>query len=130
MAAPDQIRDASYQRQIRTFTRSAIVDKFAVSPDHSDGGTSIRRPGECAHVAAVISTPDLGVFAVAAGGVSCAFCCVVDALSEHCLRRRARTTPLVAAVLELSGYYVNAVQLHVHAADVLVRCGVDGEGFR
>jgi hypothetical protein len=31
---------------------------------------------------------------------------------------------------ELSGYYVNAVQLHVHAADVLVRCGVHREGFR
>jgi hypothetical protein len=40
MVAPDQTRDASYQRQIRTFTRSAIVDEFAVSPDHSDGGTS------------------------------------------------------------------------------------------
>jgi len=25
--------------------------------------------------------------------------------------------------LELSGYQVNAVQLHVHAADVLVSCG-------
>jgi len=32
--------------------------------------------------------------------------------------------------LELSGYYVNAVQLHVHAADVLVRCGIHREGFR
>jgi hypothetical protein len=32
--------------------------------------------------------------------------------------------------LELSGYCVNAVQLHVIAADVLVRCGVDREGFR
>jgi hypothetical protein len=42
-------------RQIRTFTTSAIVDKNAVSPDHADGGTSIRRrrcPGECARVAA------------------------------------------------------------------------------
>jgi len=29
--------------QIRTFTTSAIVDKYAVSPDHADGGTSIRR---------------------------------------------------------------------------------------
>jgi hypothetical protein len=29
--------------------------------------------------------------------------------------------------LELSGYYVNAVQLHVHAADVLVRCGIHRE---
>ena len=26
--------------------------------------------------------------------------------------------------LELSGHYVNAVQLHVHAADVLVRRGI------
>jgi len=34
-------------------------------------------------------------------------------------------------LLELSGYYVNAVQLHVNAADVLViRHGVDGDGFR
>jgi hypothetical protein len=32
--------------------------------------------------------------------------------------------------LELSGYYVNAVQLHVNAADALVRCGIHGEGFR
>jgi hypothetical protein len=29
--------------------------------------------------------------------------------------------------LELSGYCVNAVQLHVHAADVLVRCGIHRE---
>jgi len=32
--------------------------------------------------------------------------------------------------LELGGYYVNAVQLRVHAADVLVRCGIHREGFR
>jgi hypothetical protein len=32
--------------------------------------------------------------------------------------------------LELSGYYVNAVQLHVNAADALVRRGIDGEGSR
>jgi hypothetical protein len=32
--------------------------------------------------------------------------------------------------LELSGYYVNAVQLHVHAADVLVRCGIHREDLR
>jgi hypothetical protein len=36
----------NYQRQIRTFTPSAIVDKYAVSPDHADGGTSIRRRRE------------------------------------------------------------------------------------
>ena len=38
--------------------------------------------------------------------------------------------PLSLLFLELSGYCLNAVQLHVHAADVLVRFGVDGEGFR
>jgi len=38
--------------------------------------------------------------------------------------------PLSLLFLEPSGYYVNAVQLHVYAADVLVRCGVDRQGFR
>ena len=32
--------------------------------------------------------------------------------------------------LELSGYYVNAVQLHVTAADALVRRGVDRDDSR
>jgi len=32
--------------------------------------------------------------------------------------------------LELTGYCVNAVQLHVYAADVLVRYGVDRDDFR
>jgi hypothetical protein len=31
---------------------------------------------------------------------------------------------------DFNGYCVNAVQLHVAAADVLVRCGDDREGFR
>jgi hypothetical protein len=39
-------------------------------------------------------------------------------------------TPLSLLFLEPSGYYMNAVQLHVHAADVLVRGGVQREGFR
>ena len=38
--------------------------------------------------------------------------------------------PLSLLFLELCGYYVNAVQLHVHAAYVLVRCGIHREGFR
>ncbi len=38
--------------------------------------------------------------------------------------------PLSLLFLELSGYYVNAVRLHVNAADVLVRRGVDGDGPR
>ncbi len=42
--------------------------------------------------------PVSGVLAVAAAGVLCAFCCVVDTLSEQCLRRKPRANPLVAAV--------------------------------
>jgi hypothetical protein len=37
---------------------------------------------------------------------------------------------LSVLLLELIDYNVIAVQLHVYAADVLVRCGVDREGFR
>ena len=45
-----------------------------------------------------ISSPDLGVLAVAAAGVLCAFPCVVDALPARRLRRRTRASPLVAAI--------------------------------
>src|SRR6266581_6323767 len=45
-----------------------------------------------------IWSPNLGVFAVSAAGVLCAFSCVVDALPGQCLRRRPGTHPLVAAV--------------------------------
>ena len=38
--------------------------------------------------------------------------------------------PLSLLFLGLSGYYMNAIQLHVHAAEVLVRCGVHREGSR
>ena len=38
--------------------------------------------------------------------------------------------PLSLLLLELIGYYVNAVRLHVYAADVLVRHGVDRDDFR
>jgi hypothetical protein len=38
--------------------------------------------------------------------------------------------PLSLLFLELSGYCVNAVRLHVYAADVLVRLGVDREDSR
>ena len=33
-------------------------------------------------------------------------------------------------LLELTGYFVSAVRLHVYAADALVRRGVDRDGFR
>ena len=46
----------------------------------------------------VIWSPNLGVFAVSAAGVLCAFSCVADALPGQCLRRRPSTNPLVAAV--------------------------------
>jgi len=38
--------------------------------------------------------------------------------------------PLSLLFLELIGDFVNAARLHVYAADVLVRRGVDREGFR
>ena len=38
--------------------------------------------------------------------------------------------PFSLLFLELSGYCVNAVRLHVYAADVLVRLGVDRDDFR
>ena len=79
---------------------------------------------------AVISSLDLGVFAVAAAGVLCAFCCVMD----HYLNTVSAADPvqilLSLLFLELSGYWVSAVRLHVNAADVLVRRGVDGDGSR
>jgi hypothetical protein len=33
-------------------------------------------------------------------------------------------------LFELSSYYLDPVRLHVNAADVLVRRGIHGEGFR
>jgi len=66
-------------------------DPPSLRPAHQ----GLRRPASVtesleknARRAAVISSPDLGVFAVAAEGVLCAFCCVLDPLPEHCLRRR------------------------------------------
>ncbi len=53
-----------------------------------------------AHITAVV-TPDLGVFAVAAAGVLWTFRCVVEALPEHCLRRRLCAIPLVVAIFRI-----------------------------
>ena len=39
-------------------------------------------------------------------------------------------TSLSLLFLELTGYHVNVVRLHVYAADVLVRHGVDRDDFR
>jgi hypothetical protein len=75
-------------------------------------------------------SPNLGVLAVSTAGVLSAFCWVLDTLPGQCLRHRPRANPFVADAFELSGYYVNTVQLHVHAADVLVRRGMHREGSR
>lgn len=58
------------------------------------------------------------------------FSCVVDALFGQRLRRRLVQGSLSLLFFELSGYYVSAVWLHVNAADVLIRLGVDRDGSR
>ena len=77
-----------------------------------------------------ISSPFLGVFAVAAAGV----CVHFPTWWTHYLNSVSAAgpvqVPLSLLFLELSGYYVNTVQLHVHAAEVVVRCGIHREGFR
>src|SRR5262249_61633235 len=80
-----------------------------------------RRAPENARSPAVISTGGWAVYDVADVPILWAFCCVVDALSEHCRRRRSSANPLVVAVFEFIGPCVNALQLHVYDADVLVR---------
>ncbi len=77
-----------------------------------------------------ISSPFLGVFAVAAAGV----CVHFPTWWTHYLNSVSAAgpvqVPLSLLFLELSGYGVNAVQSHVNAADVLVRRGVDRDGSR
>jgi len=50
----------------------------------------------------------------------------LDSVSAASLAR----IPLSLLFLELIGYSVNTVQLHVNAADVLVRHGIDRDGSR
>jgi hypothetical protein len=80
----------SRQQSHRTVTGSKTVTERSYRSRWRVGAKGAR--------SAVISTPDLGVLAVPAAGVLCAFCCVVDTLPEQCLRRRPRANPLVAAV--------------------------------
>src|SRR5215831_8520549 len=53
-----------------------------------------RRAPENARSPAVISTGGWAVYDVADVPILWAFCCVVDTLSEHCLRRRSSANPL------------------------------------
>ena len=75
-------------------------------------------------------SPNLGVFAVSAAGVLCAFPAWWTRYLDSVSAARLVQVPLSLLFLELSGYCINAVRLHVYAADVLVRCGVDRDDFR
>src|SRR5262245_48137429 len=70
------------------------------SPPISGMDHPARSSGD-ARRAAVISSPDLGVFAVTAAGVLCAFGCLLDALPEHCLRGMSGVNPLVVAIFRI-----------------------------
>jgi hypothetical protein len=77
----------------------------------------------------VVSSLNLGVFRCSRRACFVCFFCVVAALPELCLRRRPMQIPC-RCCFKLSGYYLNAVQLHVNAADVLVKRGIYGQGLR
>jgi hypothetical protein len=82
------------------------------------------------NLTAVIWSPNLGVFAVSAAGVLCAFPAWWTRYLDSVFAAGLAQIPFSLLFLELSGYCVNAVQLHVNAADVLVRGGIDREGSR
>ena len=86
--------------------------------------------GDNARGAAVIWSPNPGVFAVRAAGVLCAFPAWWTRYLDSASAVHLIQIPLSLLFLELSGYGVNAVQRHVNAADVLVRRGVDRDGSR
>jgi len=54
----------------------------------------------------------------------------VNALPEQCLAAESALIPSSLMFLELGGYYVNAVRLHVYAAGALVRRGADRGDLR
>ena len=73
---------------------------------------------------------NLGVFAVSAAGVLCAFPAWWTRYLDSVFAADLAQIPFSLLFLELSGYGVNAVQRHVNAADVLLRRGVDRDGSR
>jgi hypothetical protein len=60
--------------------------------------------------------------------------CAFPAWRTHYLHSVSAAGPMQTSLslllLELSSYCVNAVRLHVNAADALVRCGVDRDDSR
>ena len=77
-----------------------------------------------------IWSPNLGVFAVNAGGVLCAFPTWWTRYLDSVSAARLARSSLSLLFLELTGYGVNAIQLHVNAADVQVRPGIDRDDSR
>ena len=83
-----------------------------------------------ARVPAVIWSPNLGVFAVSAAGVLCAFPAWWTRYLDSVSSARLARSSLSLLFLELSDYGVNAIQLHVNAADDQVRPGIDRDDSR
>ena len=75
-------------------------------------------------------SPNLGVFAVSAAGVLCAFPAWWTRYLDSVSAARLARSSLSLLFLELSDYGVNAIQLHVNAADVQVRPGIDRDDSR
>ena len=78
----------------------------------------------------VIWSPNLGVFAVSAAGVLCAFPAWWTRYLDGVSAARLVRSSFSLLFLELSDYGVNAIQLHVNAADVQVRPGIDRDDSR
>jgi hypothetical protein len=110
--APRQVRG---RHQLTQMASHGVIGKFE---------ENVRRP-------AVISSPLSGVSAVTAEGV---FVCIFAARWTRYLytvsAAEPRLIPLSLLSLELNSYYVNVVQLHVYAADVMASHGVDRDDFR
>jgi len=120
-------------RHVRTFILSAALHKHAVGPTLRwaiTGRPATRSPLNNRAPTRRISRPNLRVFAVAAAGVLCAFPARWTRYLNSVSAAGPVQIPFSLPFLERSSYRVNAVQLHVSAADVLVRPGVDGDGFR
>jgi hypothetical protein len=105
-------------------SRSRRTEQIICAPAYPWIGT------QEAEIIGVIWSPNLGVFAVSAGGVLYAFPAWWTRYLDSVSAARLVRIPLSLLFLELSGYCVNTVQLHVNAADVLVRRGIDRGGSR
>jgi hypothetical protein len=114
-AKVDRVSDATYSAG-----RSRSGTPVALRDDRWLSAREIR----------LIWSPYFGVFAVAAAGVLCAFSAWWTHYLDSVSAAGPVQVPLSLLLLELSGYCMDAVQLHVNAADVLVRRGIDWDDSR